>query len=129
MKNKIFKEIFEKSPIGILFYDLNGKLVDANASALKIIGKSKLDDILGTNIFHNIYLEQNRDKLIEEGSLKFQSKPLQNISEKSLFNLNDSSRFIDWNVSIRFDSACIYWSNRRVYRSNFNKGNKTPDGH
>lgn len=106
MKNKIFKEIFEKSPIGILFYDLNGKLVDANASALKIVGNSKLDDIIDTNIFHNIYLEQNRDKLIEEGSLKFQSKPMQNINEKSLFNLNDPSIFIDWNVSV-FESGFL----------------------
>ena len=81
-------------------YDLNGKLVDANASALRIIGKSKLDDILGANIFHNIYLEQNKDKLIEEGSLKFQSKPLQNVIEKSLFNSNNPSIFIDWNVTI-----------------------------
>jgi PAS domain S-box-containing protein len=100
MKNKIFKEIFEKSPIGILFYDLDGKLADANASALKIIGKSNLDDILGTNIFHNINLDKNRNKLIEEGSLKFQSKPHQIVNEKSLFNLNESSKFIDWNISV-----------------------------
>lgn len=38
MENKEghLKEIFEKSPIGILFYDKEGELVDANRSALNI---------------------------------------------------------------------------------------------
>ena len=65
MKNKIFKEIFEKSPIGILFYDLNGQLVDANTSALEIIETLNLDDILGTSMFDVPYLNQNRDKLMQ----------------------------------------------------------------
>ena len=34
-QNNQYSEIFEKSPIGILFYDKEGKLVDANQSASK----------------------------------------------------------------------------------------------
>ena len=37
-QNKQLREIFEKSPIGILFYDKEGKLTDANQSALEIVG-------------------------------------------------------------------------------------------
>ena len=52
MKNtNIYKDIFDKSPIGILFYNKKGELVDANKSALEIAGINKLEEILGINIF------------------------------------------------------------------------------
>ena len=43
--------IFDKSPIGILFYNEEGKLIDINPFSFKILGISKLDDVLGVNLF------------------------------------------------------------------------------
>ncbi|MGZ7044100.1 MAG: PAS domain-containing protein, partial [Methanobacterium sp.] len=48
-----YKEIFEKSPIGILFYDKEGKLTDANQSALEIFGIPSLNDCVGLSLFDN----------------------------------------------------------------------------
>ena len=45
--NTDFKEIFYQSPIGLLLYDKNGKLTNANDSALKIARIPKLDDVVG----------------------------------------------------------------------------------
>ncbi len=79
MKNKDkFKEIFDKSPIGILIYDDNGKLVDANQSALEISGISKLEDILGINLFDNPVIAEKKNKLLKEGSIKFRQLYLEN---------------------------------------------------
>ena len=44
--NNKFREIFEKSPIGILFYDKEGKLTDANNSALEIAGIPSLNECI-----------------------------------------------------------------------------------
>jgi PAS domain S-box-containing protein len=37
-----FREIFNQSPIGILFYDKEGITLNVNNSALEIVGISKL---------------------------------------------------------------------------------------
>lgn len=61
LNNKdIFKEIFDKSPIGILFYDKKGKLTDTNMSAQKITGVQKLEDIVGSDIFNNPDISSKR---------------------------------------------------------------------
>jgi PAS domain S-box-containing protein len=70
----IFKEIFHKSPIGIFLYDENGKIFDANQSALEILGIPKLENILGTNLFKNPYIAQNKEILMSEKSIKFQAE-------------------------------------------------------
>ncbi len=47
MVEEKFREIFEKSPIGILFFDKEGNLTDANPSALEIGGFPSLNDVIG----------------------------------------------------------------------------------
>ena len=98
LKNKeIFKEIFDKSTIGILIYDKKGKLVDANASALEIFGISRLKDILGSEIFDDQNIKSNRQKLIKEGVINFQSA-LDNKGFK--FSKLSKNGLFDWNVSV-----------------------------
>ncbi len=100
MKNKDrFKDIFNKSPIGILFYDQEGKLVDANQSSLKIAGISKLEDILGSNLFDNINISSKKEKLFKEGLITFQA-PL-DFENKGFIDSNLSRTvIINWNVSV-----------------------------
>lgn len=71
--NDKFREIFEKSPIGILFYDAEGKLTDANQSALQIAAVSHLQDIKGTNLFDNYYIESHKEELLKNGYIRFES--------------------------------------------------------
>ena len=70
MKNKdLFKDIFNKSPVGILFYDKKGKLMHFNQSALKIMGISKSEDILKINLFDNPVIVEKKNKLLKGESL------------------------------------------------------------
>ena len=48
-----FKEIFDNSPIGIIFYDKDGKLTNANNAALEIAGIPSLKSCLSLNLFDN----------------------------------------------------------------------------
>lgn len=68
-----FKDSFEKSPIGILFFDKEGKLTDANQSALKIGGIPSLNDVMGFNVFDDPNVASIKDKLLEKGSIKIQA--------------------------------------------------------
>jgi len=68
-----FREIFNKSPLGIIFYDEEGNTFDANKSALDIMGIPKLEDILGFNLFMNPYIQDRKDELLVEGSINFQA--------------------------------------------------------
>jgi PAS domain S-box-containing protein len=104
LKNKeIFKEIFDKSTIGILIYNKKGKLVDANASALEIFGISRLKDILGSEIFDDQNIKFNRQKLIKEGVINFQSA-LDNNGFK--FSKQSRNGLFDWTVTVA-DSGFI----------------------
>ena len=70
--NTNFEEIFYQSPIGILLYDKEGTLTNANDSALNIARIPKLNDVLGTNIFDNPILASKKNELHEKGLIKFQ---------------------------------------------------------
>ncbi len=61
-----FKEIFNQSPIGIIFHNKEGIAVNANTSALKIMAISKIDDILGINLFDNPFIEEKKDELLKK---------------------------------------------------------------
>jgi PAS domain S-box-containing protein len=97
--NDRFKDIFDRSPIGILFYDKDGKIEDANQSALEIIGVRKLEDILGVNLFDNLSVSTKKEKLLNEGLIKFQA-PLDfeynNIGFSN--SKNPETVLIDWNI-------------------------------
>ena len=67
-----FMSIFDKSPIGILFYNDDGKLIDINPFSFKILGISKLDDIIGMNLFEISNLVPKKETLVKEGLVRFQ---------------------------------------------------------
>jgi PAS domain S-box-containing protein len=100
LKNKdIFEEIFHKSPIGILFYDEEGKLVDANLSSLQILGVSRLNNILGSDLFDHSNINLNRQKLKKDGVLTYQATLNQdNTSFK--YSTLPKTVVLDWSVSI-----------------------------
>ena len=67
-----FMNIFGKSPIGILFYNHEGKLIDINPFSYKILGISKSDDILGVNLFEISNLVPKKETLFKKGLVRFQ---------------------------------------------------------
>ena len=100
--NTNFEEIFYQSPIGILLYDKNGKLTNANNSALNIARIPKLDDVLGTNLFDNPKIDSKKKELHEKGLIKFQdSLDLIKIKKQNIYNpLEPEIIDIDWTVSV-----------------------------
>ena len=97
-----FREIFEKSPIGILFYNKKGELVDANQSALNIERISKFEDIKGINLFINPNIESRKEELLKNGIIKFQgSNNLDKAKELGFYNPTESGIIhIDYTVSV-----------------------------
>lgn len=71
--NTNFEEIFYQSPIGIILYNKEGKLINANDSALNIVRITKLDDILNTRIFDHPLIAPKKEDLLKNGLIKFQS--------------------------------------------------------
>ena len=100
--DSLYKEIFSKSPVGILFYDKEGNLLDANPSALKIAGVAKLDDLKCLNLFENPYLAPLKEKLINGGIVKFQSPiDFENIRKIGYFDSNRSKTgYLDYIISV-----------------------------
>ena len=100
--NTNFEEIFYQSPIGILLYDKEGKLTNANDSALNIARIPKLDDVLGTNIFDNPIFASKKEDLQKKGLIKFQdSLDLIKIKEQNIYNpIEPKIIEIDWIVSV-----------------------------
>ena len=101
-QNDKFREIFEKSPIGILFFDKLGKLTDINKSALEIAGVSKLEDVKKINLFDNATISSKKDELLKKGLIKLQL-PLNfdNIRKLIIHNSTRSGiAFIDLTISV-----------------------------
>lgn len=104
LENERFKEIFDKSPIGILIYGSDGKLEDANRAALEIMG-CKLDTIVGMDIFHNKEVRQKLANLDETGPIKFQGRLTEHFKDANHLCQN-SSLFIQFYVS-KIDSGYL----------------------
>lgn len=103
-----FREIFEKSPIGILFYDKKGILIDSNQSALEIARISQFSDIEGTNLFDNPYIESRKEELLKNGFIRFESPiDLNKVKELGFYTpTRDEFIYIDYTVSV-IDSGFI----------------------
>jgi PAS domain S-box-containing protein len=74
--------------------------VDVNQSALEITGIS--EETSGVDLFENHAIAQKREKLVKEGSIKFQA-PLdfENIKNTGFSTPTKSGTiFIDWNISV-----------------------------
>ena len=101
-KEEYLKDIFEKSPIGILFYDKEGSLVDANQSALNIEKVSQFKDINGINLFITPDIESRKEELLKNGIIRFQSsRNLYKAKEQGFYTPTDSGIiYIDYTVSV-----------------------------
>ncbi len=60
--------------MGILLYDEEGELVDANPAAIKLIGLPKLKDLPEINLFHNPIIPCRRDEIRENDVIRFQTQ-------------------------------------------------------
>lgn len=101
-KNYIFKEIFDKSPIGIFCYDKKGKIINANPTALKIAGIDAIDNFKKVNLFDNPDIASKKSELLEKGLIKFQSQlNYDDIKNKGFYvPTRSGTAFIDWTVSV-----------------------------
>lgn len=89
-----------KSPIGILFYDKEGKLIAANQSAKEIAGIPESEDV-SVNLFNNHDVVSRKEKLIDEGVIKFQSKiNFEDMGEAGYYNPTRSgTAYLDFTIS------------------------------
>jgi len=108
-KDNIFKEIFDKSPIGIFCYDKKGNLIDANPTALKIAGIDSIDDFKKVNLFDNPHIASRKVELLENGLINFQSQlNYDNIKNKGFYvPVKSGIAFIDWSVSVADSSFLV----------------------
>lgn len=70
----IFREVFEKSPVGMLLFDREGMMVDANQSALEIIGITTPENPPDINLFHNPIISCKKEELVGKSVIKFQNQ-------------------------------------------------------
>ncbi|MDP2836123.1 MAG: PAS domain-containing protein, partial [Methanobacteriaceae archaeon] len=105
--NNFREEIFDKSPIGILFYDKQGKLIEANQSALKIAGIRPSTNFEEINLFDNRDVALKKDELLKDGLIKFQALLDFKGNNIGFKNSKKSGKvFIDWIIS-RIDSGFL----------------------
>jgi len=90
--------MFDKSLIGIIFYDNEGNLSDINQSALDIIKIDSLDVFKGHNLFNNPHIASKMEILLEKGLIKFQA-PLDLNDENKDINSDLEKFSINWTVS------------------------------
>ncbi|HEX3013272.1 MAG TPA: PAS domain-containing protein [Methanobacterium sp.] len=96
-----FKEIFNKSPIGILFYNKEGNLIDANQSALEITGTSSLDVCRELNLFDNSVIASKKEELLNEGVIRFHDDlDFENMGKNGLNTEKSGTFFIEGIVSV-----------------------------
>ncbi len=90
-----------KSPIGILFYDNEGKLIAANQSAKDIAGIPESEDV-SVNLFNNPDVVSRKEKLISEGVIKFQSRMnFENMRKGGYYNpARSGTAYLDFTVSV-----------------------------
>ena len=96
-----FKEIFDKSPIGILFYNKDGELIEINQSALKIAGIPSVKVFKRINLFDNPYIGLRKEELINKGLIKFQAPfDLEKVKNSDFYHPTKKGiLFFDYNAS------------------------------
>jgi PAS domain S-box-containing protein len=62
-----FREVFDKSPIAIELYDIEGLLVEANPSCLEMFGVADANEIRGFRLFENPNLTPDIVRKIKKG--------------------------------------------------------------
>ena len=64
---ELFRNIFEKSPVGIELFDSNGYMISANKADLKMFGISKFEDIKDFNLFSDTTFDENTKQKLRKG--------------------------------------------------------------
>ncbi|MDD2497169.1 MAG: diguanylate cyclase [Desulfitobacteriaceae bacterium] len=73
--DKVFREIFHHSPIGMAFFDKNGLLTDANQASLEILGLTSIEALKGCNLLANSFLPESIKEKIRDGeSLEYSTE-------------------------------------------------------
>ena len=87
MKDKLYFNIFEQSPIAIELYDAKGKLIDANRSCLDLFGVKNIDVIKGFSLCTDPNLTQQSIIDMKAGkSVKYELKfDFELVKEKKLY--------------------------------------------
>ena len=101
-----FKTIFEESPIGIILFDTQGRLVVANQSYLDIFGISDHSMIEGVNLLNNPNLSYNiMDELHKNGVLRSEILyDFEKIKKSKTFKTNKSGHiYIDILINLLGD--------------------------
>ncbi len=62
-----FRSIFEESPIGIEYYDPDGRLIDVNPAALRIFGVQDIQDVRGFDLFADPNLPEEERRKLRQG--------------------------------------------------------------
>jgi PAS domain S-box-containing protein len=90
-----------KSPIGILFYDKEGRLIAANQSAKKIAGIPE-SEYISLNLFNDPNIALKKQRLIDERVIKFQFKmDFENIRKTGYYNPTRSgTAYLDFAISV-----------------------------
>lgn len=68
-----FRNIFEESPIGIIFFGPDGSFVHMNKASFKIFGLSTMLELDGYNLLYNSFLsDADREKLLRKESIRIE---------------------------------------------------------
>ncbi|MDP3150686.1 MAG: PAS domain S-box protein [Ignavibacteria bacterium] len=68
-----FRNIFEESPIGIIFFGPDGSFVHMNKASFKIFGLSTVLELDGYNLLYNSFLsDADREKLLRNESIRIE---------------------------------------------------------
>ncbi|MDO8551489.1 MAG: PAS domain S-box protein [bacterium] len=62
-----FERIFAESPIGIVRFDEQGHLVDANKTCFELFGVSDMSKVKGYDLFSDPYLHEESKRLLKQG--------------------------------------------------------------
>ncbi|MBL7128994.1 MAG: PAS domain S-box protein [Ignavibacteria bacterium] len=64
---ELFRNIFDKSPVGIELFDTNGYMISANKADLKMFGISKFEDIKSFNLFSDTTFDEKTKQTLRKG--------------------------------------------------------------
>ncbi|MEE9540901.1 MAG: PAS domain S-box protein, partial [Candidatus Thorarchaeota archaeon] len=87
-----FRGLFEKSPIGVELYDIEGQLIDANQATLDIFGVSSVDEVKGFKLFEDPNVTDELKNRIRRGeSVTYQTEfCFEKVRELNLYETSKS---------------------------------------
>lgn len=68
-----FKTVFDRSPVGFVLFDIDGKLIDCNPACLSMVGIDEKKELLGVNLFEDPHItEQLKEEIKKGDNFKFE---------------------------------------------------------